>query len=441
MHLERFQSLKLKDIREIVREHGPTTCGFVINGTRRWYMLEHHTKEEDFSSEYLETINARTIEIIQMFFDHGISNIVMPIISPHILQKRSEAYSKMAKYALEQLTIHPQYLSFYENNNIQVGFYGDLESCMDRTSADRFQANIRAIRKGYRSGQERKLFWGIGGHDSTDAIARLSIEYYRTYGTVPDKEKLIQLYYGEAIAPLDIYISSSKPRVFDIPLISNGRESLYFTVAPSPYLTPTQFRTILHDHIFHRKATQKNYVVDDSRREHNWRVLRDFYRHNQERTLGIGRRSEAGVWLPLPQVETTSSVVSNAFISFENGTRAMPFQIVDEIARLLRETGPGHNTITAYDTAWVARLKDQLPDIARDALAWLRKNQLADGSWGMANSLYHHDRVLCTLAAIIALRKNNDIRDRDRVAAGLFALHDHIELLQNDLAGRPSALR
>lgn len=77
--------------------------------------------------------------------------------------------------------------------------------------------------------------------------------------------------------------------------------------------------------------------------------------------------------------------------------------MTDLIAQLVEEIGPGHMASTAYDTAWAARLGEIDWDISSKSLAWLAENQLPDGSWGAPAPMYYHDRVLCTLAAMIAL--------------------------------------
>jgi halimadienyl-diphosphate synthase len=67
---------------------------------------------------------------------------------------------------------------------------------------------------------------------------------------------------------------------------------------------------------------------------------------------------------------------------------------------------------TVYDTAWLARIPaedDCGAPAFPEALRWLRQNQNHDGSWG-AEIEYVHDRVISTLAAILALveRDEND---------------------------------
>jgi halimadienyl-diphosphate synthase len=73
------------------------------------------------------------------------------------------------------------------------------------------------------------------------------------------------------------------------------------------------------------------------------------------------------------------------------------------ITKLIDEIGPGHMSSTAYDTAWAARLGEVDWTLSSRALAWLAESQLPDGSWGARAPFYYHDRVLCTLAAMVAL--------------------------------------
>ncbi|KAI3923918.1 hypothetical protein MKW98_012707 [Papaver atlanticum] len=70
----------------------------------------------------------------------------------------------------------------------------------------------------------------------------------------------------------------------------------------------------------------------------------------------------------------------------------------------------GEISISAYDTAWVALVEDiygsgspQFPLI----LKWIIENQLSDGSWGDQLIFSAHDRIISTLACVIALKAWN----------------------------------
>lgn len=87
---------------------------------------------------------------------------------------------------------------------------------------------------------------------------------------------------------------------------------------------------------------------------------------------------------------------------------------------------------TAYDTAWVAAVPH--PQERRDprfpsALDWVAAQQLPDGSWGSAIP-FVHDRMLCTLAALIPLaRFGRREQDRLQVQRGERYLWQHAHVL------------
>ena len=97
--------------------------------------------------------------------------------------------------------------------------------------------------------------------------------------------------------------------------------------------------------------------------------------------------------------------------------------VMSEIHNLLKEIGPGQMSSTAYDTAWVARLGEIDKNLSNKAMEWICENQLPDGSWGAKNVYYYHDRVICTLAAMIALtNRGRRAYDKAQIERGLLAL-------------------
>ncbi|KAL0370520.1 UNVERIFIED_CONTAM: Kolavenyl diphosphate synthase TPS5, chloroplastic [Sesamum angustifolium] len=67
----------------------------------------------------------------------------------------------------------------------------------------------------------------------------------------------------------------------------------------------------------------------------------------------------------------------------------------------------GEISVSPYDTAWVALLQDiggggvpQFPS----SLDWISNNQHDDGSWGDRDAFSAHDRIINTLACVVALR-------------------------------------
>ncbi|KAI3931572.1 hypothetical protein MKW92_011174 [Papaver armeniacum] len=83
---------------------------------------------------------------------------------------------------------------------------------------------------------------------------------------------------------------------------------------------------------------------------------------------------------------------------------------VEIIKTRLSEMNDGEISISAYDTAWVALVEDiygsgspQFPL----SLKWIIENQLSDGSWGDQHIFSAHDRIISTLACVIALKAWN----------------------------------
>ncbi len=105
------------------------------------------------------------------------------------------------------------------------------------------------------------------------------------------------------------------------------------------------------------------------------------------------------------------------------------------IHKLLQDIGPGRMMSTAYDTAWTARLIELDEPIGHQALEWLREHQLPDGSWGASMPHYFHDRLISTLAAMVALGKYGHHKDQMAVKRAKLGLDISLRGLRADPAG------
>jgi hypothetical protein len=89
--------------------------------------------------------------------------------------------------------------------------------------------------------------------------------------------------------------------------------------------------------------------------------------------------------------------------------------MIDGIRTALRSIGEGEISISAYDTSLVALLKrldggdgPQFPS----TIDWIVQNQLPDGSWGDASFFMMGDRIMSTLACVVALKSWNIHTDK-----------------------------
>nr|XP_025875964.1 syn-copalyl diphosphate synthase-like isoform X1 [Oryza sativa Japonica Group] len=114
-------------------------------------------------------------------------------------------------------------------------------------------------------------------------------------------------------------------------------------------------------------------------------------------------------------------------------------EMVNTIRVMLRTMGDGEISASAYDTAWVALVKNhngsdspQFPS----TIDWISHNQLPDGSWGDDLCFLVHDRLLNTLACVIALMEwkvHGDKREK-----GLSFIRENIwRLAQEEEAWMP----
>ncbi|KAF9592392.1 hypothetical protein IFM89_014643 [Coptis chinensis] len=105
---------------------------------------------------------------------------------------------------------------------------------------------------------------------------------------------------------------------------------------------------------------------------------------------------------------------------------------VGVIRARLQSLDDGELSISAYDTAWVALVKDingndapQFPS----SLEWIVNNQFPDGSWG--DSFFSaYDRLRCTLACVLALKTWNC--DQEKWEKGMSFLGQYLHKLNDE---------
>ena len=299
MNHNTFINLPTAEIAEIVHEQGPEVCVFIINGTRRWFMLEHAQPAQNFASAYFEATSKRLIELCQLLFDHGINTLLLPVFNSQLMA-RGDHYIKMMGESLPHLTNHPRFLDFYKAYEIRVRFYGAHRHCLARTPYAHLSEQFDQLTAQTLTHTKHQLFYGICAHDAAESLATLAIDYYKANGYVPNKQTLIEMYYGEYVPPANLFISSGKPHTSDMPLMTSGREQLYFSVAPAFYLDQMQLRTILYDYLYTRTAKRSDYKTLQPQ---DWAQMRQFFQANLGKTLGVGaKKKEWNMWHPLPQV-------------------------------------------------------------------------------------------------------------------------------------------
>ena len=284
MDLETFQSLPVEEEARLVRAAGSQVCVFPVNGTRRWFWLEH-SNDPDMSLEHYVSVAARTyIRLFSMLYDHGIDTILSPAYGDELLARGDEYANATLTNGLPILEA-PDFLAFYEQYDIRFRFYGNYRSILNKPIYIHQLELLDRISNRTSQNKQRRLFFGLFANDATEQVGKLAIDYFLKEKRYPDRHEIISLYYGEFIELATMFIGFEKPTVFDYPLLGLGNESLYFTAAPSPYLTVPTLRKILYDHLFRRSIKDPNW---EQLPETGLNALRSYYHKEQETILGIG---------------------------------------------------------------------------------------------------------------------------------------------------------
>jgi adenosine tuberculosinyltransferase len=292
---ERFLKLPTDEVAALVKSSGQKVCVFPVNGTRRWFMLEHADKiGDDFIAAYMDESIRNHVELCSMHFDHGIHTILAPVFGRELMHRGDEYTKRVGIDGLVRTATDPNFREFFDKYEVKVRFYGDYRDVLTGTPYEYALKSMYEVTEATRKNSRFHLFFGVFADESLETVARLSVEHYLAQGVIPDKQTLVRKYYGEDVPPVSLFIGFDKFSAFDMPLLSTGAEDLYFSVSPSPYMTMRQLRTILYDHLYLRSVPEPDYTKL-SADQLNW--LRGYYHRNQDTVLGAGRL-KFGLWLP-----------------------------------------------------------------------------------------------------------------------------------------------
>lgn len=294
---ETFRSLPREHIARLLRLHRTEVVAIAVNGTRRWFLMEFSKLPENQPKQYLDAMSHTHIRLCKLFYSLGLNTLVMPVFGPE-LAGRGSRYRELAAAGLNHLATDPALLEYYRAAGISVRCYGDYRCYFEDTSSADLIRPLDLLAQATAGNGPRRLFLGVCADDATESIARLAVAYAQKHGKVPDKRTLVELFYGEYVEPIKMFIGFDQFCMFDVPLLTTGAEDLYFTVAPLPYLNEIQLRDILYDHLFARRTSADTASLESL----DVQAMRRFYAANRHNTQGLGVRY-GGVWYPLPELQ------------------------------------------------------------------------------------------------------------------------------------------
>jgi tuberculosinol/isotuberculosinol synthase len=300
MDFETFQDLPTPEVARLVREAGPRVCVFPINGTRRWFMLEHPAQANTGDmGTYVNVSGQRHIELYELFFDHGIDTLLTPLFGAGLISERGNEYMELAAQGLLWFVQDQGFANFCDAYDVRVRIYGDSRRCFGGTPYAHVLDGFDQLEQRTATHQRYRLFLGVCADDPTEAVVEMGVRFHTEHGRLPDKREVITIYYGEYVEPVNFFVGFDRPSAFDMPLIATGSEDLYFTVSPSPYLDTRVLRAILYDHLYARRVNEGSYAELSS---DDWAFMKAFYRANADGVLGLGEK-RGEIWYPLRQVK------------------------------------------------------------------------------------------------------------------------------------------
>jgi tuberculosinol/isotuberculosinol synthase len=300
MSMLKFLDLPTHEVSLLVRKSGHKVAVFPVNGTRRWFMLEHGALQfEDPIAAYTDIVIKRHIELYRLFFDHGITTLVTPVIGAEVLDTRDDYMQKIGAEGLASLATRADFLEFYEEYGVRVRFYGDYRNALRRTPYEGIISLYDELTYTTRANDRFRLFFGVFADEqkADEFMIGYTADYYRDQKEAPSRRAVVEAYYGEYLEKADFFIGFDRLSVFDYPFLNWGGEDLYFTVAPSLYMTDLQLRLILYDHLYSRRIDEPDYLALDPPALER---LRNFYDANNLTILGVGKPGSR-IWLPETQ--------------------------------------------------------------------------------------------------------------------------------------------
>ena len=131
---ESFLQLPTAEVAALVHATGHKVCVFPVNGTRRWFMLEHGDKiGNDFIEAYMEASIKNHVELCAMLFDHGIDTILAPVFGRELMHRGDEYTKRVGMDGLVRTATDRHYREFFEKYDVKVRFYGDYRDVLTGT--------------------------------------------------------------------------------------------------------------------------------------------------------------------------------------------------------------------------------------------------------------------------------------------------------------------
>lgn len=289
-----FLNMPTPDLRQIVRQRKTPAAGvFLADGNRRLVMTQTRLEPgtDAFYQSYLTIVTGYFMKNLETFFEHGVNTMFFPLFGQSLLE-RDERFKQSVLPGLTSILFSSEpWQQFYRRLDIRVKVYGSpqkLEHAFPGKQLPQQIAQAVQSTAGHKSHTLYYGFFSVPWLVSDPQMLQRVNRFAAAHGREPDRNQLIQLYYGETVPPADFFINSTRISGLGAlpPLICGKETKIYTLTAPAIYaLGRETFREILYDLLVCRQPPQQGEPGEET-----IDALNDFYTANRFTVTGIGKR-------------------------------------------------------------------------------------------------------------------------------------------------------
>ena len=272
-----FNSLSSSEIARFT----PKTIMYNTSGSRRSAALAGITPEGD---EYVAWNRKGMMSRLKMLFDHGVENILKPVVTPSMFSEKTENYSEHLWRWIDWAFASDEVLAEFADLgwNVKIifsEFMPELKHAHDK---------LNSIE--YREGGPN--LWVIV-NPKHNQFNEWMLEKIQRCGPVANSKEAIELLYGRYIPPAQLYLDFGKLIISPdiVPPFLKGVMDCYWTQQPGYRLTQENFRRILYDSLYTRKTwkeDKRGRALEAVKMREDW---------EGDKVVGIGKRIEP-YWYP-----------------------------------------------------------------------------------------------------------------------------------------------
>jgi len=271
-----------------IREHfdGDLTGVIVVSGTRTTYLFERGQPKQDLGAidafqEYANFLVPRYHQLIEMFFNLGGQNLIIPLYPYQVFYARGHEYAHLAMETTK-LIVEDAFVSFYKELNIDPYFAGldGLEQFPPNHIAHSVCQRIKTFRNQWDYQKSRyKLIWEIApvplysfwSQSQNDTNQNLAETILAINDLREIYEHLYKYYtktiYGVTLPMPHFYIGSNRNgelklrSMYPISMLAGDPFRLFYLPYPTLYLKENVLKAILNDLAFGEplRAIKKDY--------------------------------------------------------------------------------------------------------------------------------------------------------------------------------------